>query len=490
MPQGAVPKQDGLGVPKWHAGSSANFGEVLHSALWQSGISTSSGEAARCFQPCSTSAQSGPGAQPELLSSRINSSEGSEPPFTASRLTIDALKTQVPAPENRDANVQAGQPGATDKIVATDVRKTPDSKPGLKISAIAPNQDAFELPLQTALDPGQSPFDTSARADETTAALSKLSSAQEIEAGRLSNTTARPSQVRNIDLPQPNNTRSSETEAFRIDLRANSDQNGSLVESSALKVKTAIQSAPVSEIAGTSEPKQIQNSPAAKPSGNLVPDKPAAQQSSAAADSDGIKAGPTTQGAQLAKRQVTPASEEEKHSDKDGSDNRPDNDMLKNSIAPSGPPFRSAPGIAKENSNPPESIRPEEMVKVGESSAISPAKEMVVRLQGNAGEVISVRLLDQGGQVQVAVRSSDPFTAAQLRQDLSSLTSSLDRIGWKAEPSVMPVKQTPGLHESARPDSESQTGQKGATPDWQESPARKKYSTPELWDNVLAGQNT
>ena len=125
-------------------------------------------------------------------------------------------------------------------------------------------------------------------------------------------------------------------------------------------------------------------------------------------------------------------------------------------------------------------------------AATTPAKEVVVRLQGQSGETISVRLVDQGGQVQVAVRSSDPLTATALRQDLSSLTNGLERAGWRSEL----VTPTVGVSEPLREPAQSSGGDAHDAPgrsalDWQsDDSSRKRANTSDIWDEILTRENT
>jgi hypothetical protein len=124
------------------------------------------------------------------------------------------------------------------------------------------------------------------------------------------------------------------------------------------------------------------------------------------------------------------------------------------------------------------------------SSAATSAKEVVMKIQGQSGETISVRLVDQGGQIQVGVRSSDPNTAASLRQDLSSLTSNLERAGWKTEATSM-VPEAVLTANNSKPgsdDSESSSGRN--YPEWQEQSGRRKQTTADLWDDTLDRQNS
>ena len=130
-----------------------------------------------------------------------------------------------------------------------------------------------------------------------------------------------------------------------------------------------------------------------------------------------------------------------------------------------------------------------------QNQAPSPAaKEVVVRLQGQTGEAISVRLIDQGGQVQVAVRSSDPTTANLLRQDLSSLTNNLDRAGWKPEVLTSAPLAAPFVRETSQGtahDGQNPQGQGQGTLDWnQQDGSRRRNTVADLWDEILTRQGT
>ncbi len=119
-------------------------------------------------------------------------------------------------------------------------------------------------------------------------------------------------------------------------------------------------------------------------------------------------------------------------------------------------------------------------------------KEVVLRLQGQSGESISVRLMDQGGQLQVAVRSSDPATANLLRQDLSSLTNNLDRAGWKPEvlTSAPPLSDF-GHDGNGGSGSDGRNSQEQGTLDWnQQDSGQRKSTVADLWDEILTNQRT
>jgi len=119
--------------------------------------------------------------------------------------------------------------------------------------------------------------------------------------------------------------------------------------------------------------------------------------------------------------------------------------------------------------------------------ATGSAKEVAIRLEGQSGQTINVKLVDQGGQVQVSVRSNDPAAATALRGDLSSLASNLDKAGWKPDitqaaggNSLEPVSQT------RQPDRNNQDSQGNRQPDWQQQDTpRKRQSVSDLWDELL-----
>ncbi|HXN46332.1 MAG TPA: hypothetical protein VN893_06800, partial [Bryobacteraceae bacterium] len=54
-------------------------------------------------------------------------------------------------------------------------------------------------------------------------------------------------------------------------------------------------------------------------------------------------------------------------------------------------------------------------------------------VNGRAGEQVSLRVVERGGEVQVAVRTADPQLAGDLRQNLPDLVSELSGRGYRAE---------------------------------------------------------
>ncbi len=116
------------------------------------------------------------------------------------------------------------------------------------------------------------------------------------------------------------------------------------------------------------------------------------------------------------------------------------------------------------------------------------AKEVAIRLQSQSGESINVKLVDQGGQVQVTVRSSDPEAASALRQDLSSLTSSLDKAGWKPEVTVASGNSFEPVNQARQTDRNNQDSQGNKQPEWQQETPKKRQSVSDIWDELLTNQ--
>lgn len=119
---------------------------------------------------------------------------------------------------------------------------------------------------------------------------------------------------------------------------------------------------------------------------------------------------------------------------------------------------------------------------------VGATKEIAIRLQGESGETIDVKLVDQGGQVQLSVRSSDPATASSLRQDLSSLTSSLDKAGWKPEISVASGSSFEPVNQTRQTDRNSQDSSGSKQPEWQQETPSKRQSASDIWDELLTNQ--
>jgi hypothetical protein len=73
----------------------------------------------------------------------------------------------------------------------------------------------------------------------------------------------------------------------------------------------------------------------------------------------------------------------------------------------------------------------------------SPVQEIAVRIAQAAMPVVDLQVTERAGEIHVAVRTPDASLETLLRQDLGTLTNSLERAGYRAETYV------PGSHEDA-----------------------------------------
>jgi hypothetical protein len=73
----------------------------------------------------------------------------------------------------------------------------------------------------------------------------------------------------------------------------------------------------------------------------------------------------------------------------------------------------------------------------------SPIQEIAVRIAQPAMPVVDLQVTERAGEIHVAVRTPDASLETLLRQDLATLTNSLERAGYRAETYV------PGAHEEA-----------------------------------------
>ena len=117
--------------------------------------------------------------------------------------------------------------------------------------------------------------------------------------------------------------------------------------------------------------------------------------------------------------------------------------------------------------------------------------DVQLRLQGEAGENVSVRLSDRSGQIQISVRSSDQATATTLRQDLSTLSASLEKQGWKTD---LPESQVQtAVHDAQDPSNRQQADQQGrqrSTGEWQDPPDRKRQNATDQWADINEQETT
>lgn len=114
--------------------------------------------------------------------------------------------------------------------------------------------------------------------------------------------------------------------------------------------------------------------------------------------------------------------------------------------------------------------------------------DITFRLQGQSGETVSVRVSDRAGDIQIAVRSTDPATAATLRHDLPTLQSGLERAGWHMESTGASTPPAAAMHQPGRgdgssPDQSRQSAQSHAK-DYSQG-GRRRSSPNDQWMDMM-----
>ncbi|HJY07852.1 MAG TPA: flagellar hook-length control protein FliK [Bryobacteraceae bacterium] len=114
--------------------------------------------------------------------------------------------------------------------------------------------------------------------------------------------------------------------------------------------------------------------------------------------------------------------------------------------------------------------------------------DITFRLQGQSGETVSVRVSDRAGDIQIAVRSTDPATAATLRHDLPTLQSGLERAGWRMESSAANMQPAAATHQPGRGDGgapdQSRQGAQSRAEDYSQG-GRRRSSPNERWMEMM-----
>ncbi len=151
-------------------------------------------------------------------------------------------------------------------------------------------------------------------------------------------------------------------------------------------------------------------------------------------------------------------------------------------------PVALAPHTIPKTEVPAASISTGPTIVLPETKAPTPqglVHDVQLRLQGDAGESVSVRLSDRSGQVEISVRSTDQATATTLRQDLSTLSASLEKQGWKTDLSESPLQRAGhDIRDPSNQQPADQQGRQRSSPEWEEPPERKRSSPNDQWADI------
>jgi hypothetical protein len=108
--------------------------------------------------------------------------------------------------------------------------------------------------------------------------------------------------------------------------------------------------------------------------------------------------------------------------------------------------------------------------------------DLNVRLQGQSGENISVRISERGGEIQVSIRSTDQATANTLRHEMPGIQAGLEHTGWRLE-NASGTGGDLSRHESSgdsRQQEQNSDG-RGQHPDWQDRREQRRNSPADQW---------
>jgi hypothetical protein len=120
----------------------------------------------------------------------------------------------------------------------------------------------------------------------------------------------------------------------------------------------------------------------------------------------------------------------------------------------------------------------------------APKTDLTVRIQGDAGQSVNLRVVERAGQIQVSVRTNDPVTAALLRREVPALQTGLERIGWHANP-ITPAIQPPSEARSSdeQTHSQHQNAEQKSQSDPQQQQQRPRSGAADQWLELMYRQN-
>jgi hypothetical protein len=479
----SVSKQNTPSVPKLHVDSFQDFGDVLHTALSRSEAPLNFENGWASSVEPGLSEGSGMQPVPEPAAGAKSGTVVNSTPETTAAPQPQGAAVQADSNETATNSAASEQPAAFDLRVRPPLAKVEQvgkaeaeddsrpSQPQVNGSATASQL----IGITNAVD--QSPTENwtfrSSGPPQSVGVSAVRAGSPPAQNARADQAFSRASQ--------------SETEAFRIDLRPDADlieESGSTRSASGTMASNeASRSTSASRAAATPSGENFQ-----QVAGANAPTEQSGREQSAAASRDRAASVPDAESPAPSRKQPAAASPDESTpSEKTLGDAAAESARASMGATPNS--FDTAVRTFGAPREPLEAIRPGETPKIAEGAAPNETKEVLVKFQGAAGDVVTVRLLDQGGQVQVAVRSTDPVAAAQLRQDLGSLTSSLERFGWKADPTTVATEQNPMTHDAQPSHGDGEGGGNRSNPDWNEDRENKRRASSELWDAVFGNQN-
>jgi hypothetical protein len=157
-----------------------------------------------------------------------------------------------------------------------------------------------------------------------------------------------------------------------------------------------------------------------------------------------------------------------------GSQIFPTSDSGTKGIDTAAQPNNAAPASSKPGNLP--------IDQQAETRQPSMKTDLNMRIQGQSGESINLRISERAGDIQISVRSSDQSTANVLKHELPSIEAGLERAGWRMENGGM-SQSGQDQHEAGR-DSQNpdrNRDQNAQSSNWQDRNQRRKDSSPNAW---------
>lgn len=469
----SVPNRNTAAAANWHSGPSQNFSDALASAL-QMKSDSAAGQLAGVAQHVEADTQGAVDAEPKT--------QGVPPSASAEELIAQTWAAAKPTADLSQAPAAPAKPDlkAGNEPEPTDARP---SRPSTPKADSQPQGSSSAEPIRHEPQPAVAQ-------PAVTTTVQELPSPSGGATTRIGNSHQDPAATLSPGLPLRSNeprlasndreepiSHGSDISAFRLDLDI-----AAPVAPPAASGLTAVQA---KSLATPPTQTDEQGGPAA-PQGDTVP--PAGLLSNAPGTQPAVTDRQSRNGPETGSN-IPSDSVADRQSGRAPTPGRASAQDTIGQTNASSPEF-GAPALAAKTPVGSSTRLSEAPAVIGHSAAPNAPKEIVVRVEGVRGEVINVRVADQGGRVQVAVRSNDTATASLLRQDLPSLTNTLERMGWKAEFSAGSTPQSPVAQHALRTDTgEPQRDRDGSPLTWNQDPERKKHSTPELWDAALDAQD-
>ena len=478
---GFVPKQNTPGVPKPHVASFQNFADALRTALSRS-------EATPYVEDSAAVVVTSDGSvAPRTPRAPVCAPEENSGTGVNSTRETPAPPHQHNGTDQADRNGTASDDAGPKRALQVEGRVRPAAA---NIEKVEPKGDSPQAHPQVNGNATTAQFIAApAEIDRVPTENGIFSSPDHQQLDRVNHAQCSGGPVQDERVSEPYSGAASETEAFRIDLHPNADrleESCSTSRSSDLMASNeTLQTLPVPRPAAVPSAENVQQIAGTE---SLPIERSGREKPDSAAPSDRAANGRAAESpSPWRKQQASAGPDENKLGEKATGDAAVE--MSRGSMSAGGTSFDNAFRNSGAPREPLEGARPGETPKTAEGLAPNEAREVLVRFQSGPGEVVTVRLLDQGGQIQVAVRSTDPVAAAQLRQDLGSLTNSLERSGWKADPATVATPQHFAAYDALRSRADAEGGGNRSNPDWHEGGENKKRPSSELWDVVFANQD-